>query len=67
MVGLDILKPGFHAHGADQAGRMVVVSRKISRGKLIGVFPAQPAWLVAKAEAAPSPSGRADAKPGRRS
>ena len=45
-IGLDIAKPVFHAHGADQGGRMVF-SRKISRGKLLGFFTAQPACLVA--------------------
>ena len=45
-IGLDIAKQVFHAHGADQAGR-TLFSRKISRGKLLGFFAAQPTCLVA--------------------
>ena len=34
-IGLDIAKNVFHAHGADASGR-AVLSRKISRTKLLG-------------------------------
>ena len=45
-IGLDIAKQTFQAHGADAAGH-VVFRRKITRGKLIEFFPAQPRCLVA--------------------
>ena len=44
-IRLDIAKQVFHAHGADQAGR-TLSSHKISRGKLLGFFAAQPACLA---------------------
>lgn len=45
-IGLDIAKSSFHAHGADERGE-AVFSRKLSRGKLLDFFAAQPACLVA--------------------
>ena len=45
-IGLDIAKQVFHAHGADAAGR-AVFSRRITRGKLLDFFVAQPRCLVA--------------------
>jgi transposase len=46
IVGLDIAKNVFHAHGADASGRMVF-SRRISRGKLLDFFASQPRCVVA--------------------
>ena len=45
-IGLDIAKHVFHAHGADERGR-AVFSKKISRGKLLDFFAAQPSCTVA--------------------
>jgi transposase len=45
-IGLDIAKNVFHAHGADERGR-VVFSKRISRGKLLEFFAAQPSCMVA--------------------
>jgi len=45
-IGLDIAKQSFHAHGADASGRQLF-SRKITRGKLLGFFAAQPRCVVA--------------------
>ena len=45
-IGLDIAKSSFHAHGADERGE-AVFSRKLTRGKLLDFFAAQPACLVA--------------------
>jgi transposase len=45
-IGLDIAKQTFQAHGADASGH-VVFRRKITRGKLIEFFSAQPRCLVA--------------------
>jgi transposase len=45
-IGLDIAKNVFHAHGADERGR-VVFSKRISRGKLLEFFAAQPSCIVA--------------------
>ena len=45
-IGLDIAKNMFQAHGADASGR-VVFRRKITRGRLLAFFAAQPACLVA--------------------
>ncbi len=45
-IGLDIAKQVFHAHGADGSGA-VVFSRRITRGKLLGFFAAQPLCVVA--------------------
>ncbi|QND75224.1 IS110 family transposase [Tardiphaga robiniae] len=45
-VGLDIAKHVFHAHGADERGR-AVFSKRISRGKLLDFFAAQPSCTVA--------------------
>jgi transposase len=45
-IGLDIAKNSFHAHGADESGE-AVFSRKLSRGRLLDFFAAQPACLVA--------------------
>jgi transposase len=45
-VGLDIAKHVFHAHGADERGR-VVFSKRISRGKLLDFFATRPSCTVA--------------------
>ncbi len=45
-IGLDIAKHVFHAHGADGRGG-AVFSKKISRGKLLDFFAAQPRCTVA--------------------
>jgi hypothetical protein len=45
-IGLDIAKHVFHAHGADERGR-ALFSKKISRGKLLDFFAAQPSCTVA--------------------
>ena len=45
-IGLDIAKNVFHAHGADERGR-VVFSKRISRGKLLEFFAAHPRCMVA--------------------
>lgn len=45
-IGLDIAKNVFHAHGADAKG-LQVLSRRITRGKLLSFFAAQPKCLVA--------------------
>ena len=45
-IGLDIAKHVFHAHGADEQGRMVF-SKKIVRSKLLGFFASQPRCVVA--------------------
>ena len=46
IIGLDIAKHVFHAHGADERGR-AVFSKQISRGKLLDFFAAQPRCRVA--------------------
>src|SRR6201987_3714363 len=46
IIGLDIAKHVFHAHGADGRGR-AVFSKRISRGKLLDFFAAQPSCTVA--------------------
>ena len=45
-IGLDIAKHVFHAHGADERGR-AIFSKRISRGKLLDFFAAQPSCTVA--------------------
>ena len=45
-IGLDIAKHAFHAHGASADGR-VVLSRRITRGKLLEFFASQPSCVVA--------------------
>lgn len=45
-IGLDIAKNVFHAHGADERGR-ALFSKKLSRGKVLEFFAAQPACTVA--------------------
>ena len=45
-VGLDIAKHVFHAHGVDERGR-TIFSKRISRGKLLDFFAAQPSCTVA--------------------
>lgn len=45
-IGLDIAKHVFHVHGADGKGR-TVFSKRISRGKLLDFFAAQPSCTVA--------------------
>ncbi len=46
MIGLDIAKAVFHAHGADARGQMVF-SRRLTRAKLLEFFAAQPRCVVA--------------------
>ena len=46
IIGLDIAKNVFHAHGADASGR-ALFSRKISRTKLLEFFAGQPRCTVA--------------------
>jgi len=46
IIGLDIAKHAFHAHGADGRGR-VMFSKRISRGKLLDFFATQPSCTVA--------------------
>jgi transposase len=45
-IGLDIAKQVFQVHGADETGR-AVLSRKITRAKLLSFFAAQPRCVVA--------------------
>ena len=44
-IGLDIAKTSFQAHGADASGA-VVFRKKLSRGRLLSFFAAQPPCLV---------------------
>ena len=46
IIGLDIAKHVFHAHGADERGR-AMFSKKIVRSKLLGFFASQPRCVVA--------------------
>src|SRR4051812_36511661 len=46
IVGLDIAKHVFHVYGADERGR-AIFSKRISRGKLLDFFAAQPSCTVA--------------------
>lgn len=46
MIGLDIAKRVFQAHGADASGGMVF-RKRLTRGKLLGFFAAQPPCTVA--------------------
>jgi transposase len=46
IIGLDIAKSVFQAHGADAAGA-VVFRKKLSRGRLLAFFAAQPKCVVA--------------------
>jgi transposase len=46
IIGLDIAKHVFHAHGADERGR-ALFTKRISRGKLLDFFAAQPSCTVA--------------------
>ena len=46
IIGLDIAKSVFQAHGADATGA-VVFRKKISRAKLLEFFASQPVRLVA--------------------
>jgi transposase len=46
IIGLDIAKQVFRAHGADEQGR-AIFSKRISRGKLLDFFAAQPSCTVA--------------------
>jgi transposase len=45
-IGLDIAKHVFHAHGADEHGRMVF-SKRVSRSGLLAFFARQPRCVVA--------------------
>jgi transposase len=44
-IGLDIAKTSFQAHGADASGA-VVFRKKLSRGRLLAFFAAQPPCVV---------------------
>jgi transposase len=46
IIGLDISKHVFHAHGADGRGR-AMFSKRISRGKLLDFFATQPSCTIA--------------------
>lgn len=46
MIGLDIAKSSFHAHGSDASGA-AVFGRKLSRAKVLEFFAAQPRCTVA--------------------
>ena len=46
IIGLDIAKHVFHVHGADERGR-AIFSKRISRGKLLDFFAADPSCTVA--------------------
>ena len=46
IIGFDIAKSVFQAHGADANGA-VVFRKKICRAKLLEFFASQPAWRVA--------------------
>src|ERR1700748_3387011 len=46
IIGLDNAKHVFHVHGADERGR-AVLSKRISRAKLLDFFAAQPSCKVA--------------------
>jgi transposase len=46
IIGLDIAKHVFHAHGVDEQGR-AIFSKRISRRKLLDFFAAQPNCTVA--------------------
>lgn len=46
IIGLDIAKQVFHAHGADASGA-TVFTRRITRAKLMAFFAAQPRCVVA--------------------
>lgn len=46
MIGLDIAKQVFHAHGADETGA-TVFSRRVTRQKLLEFFASQPRCVVA--------------------
>lgn len=46
IIGLDIAKSVFHAHGADASGRMIF-SRRLTRAKLLKFFADQPSCVVA--------------------
>jgi transposase len=45
-IGLDIAKNTFQAHGADASGA-VIIRKKLSRGRLLAFFAAQPPCVVA--------------------
>ena len=45
-IGLDIAKYVFYVHGADERG-LEIFSKRISRGKLLDFFAAQPSCTVA--------------------
>ena len=46
IIGLDIAKYVFHAHGVDGRGR-AIFSKRITRRKLLDFFAAQPSCTVA--------------------
>jgi hypothetical protein len=50
IIGLDIAKHVFHAHGVDEQGR-AIFSKRISRRKLLDFFAAQPSCTVALEDA----------------
>jgi transposase len=45
VIGLDLAKSVFQAHGVDAAGK-VVIQRRLTRGRLLQFFTRQPACLV---------------------
>ena len=45
-IGLDIAKHVFHAHGVDERG-LSLFSKRLSRGKVLDFFAAQPSCIVA--------------------
>ena len=45
-IGLDIAKQVFHVHGADDSGARLL-SRRVTRAKLLSFFASQPRCLVA--------------------
>ena len=47
IIGLDIAKSVFQAHGADAAGS-VVFRKKLGRGRLLAFFAGQPRCVVAR-------------------
>jgi len=57
-IGLDIAKNVFHAHGADERGA-VIISRKLTRSKLLDFFAGQPACVWRSRRAAVPITGRA--------
>lgn len=55
-IGLDIAKSVFQVHGVDAAGE-VVIRRKLTRGRVLGLFENLPRCLVGSRHAAPRTIG----------